>query len=261
MRRNWDLLVLVGLAIVQIGFAQLPFDFGIARVALGIPFVLFAPGYALTAAARPDARGDRAESVVLALGLSFVIAVLGGLLLNLTPAGLTRETWIALLGVVTILGALVAAARRNSETRLWLPLPGIRGALVALVVGGLTIAAYQVAASGAIHEDQSQGFSQLWILSPDGAPNATGAVQVGLRNLEVAQTTYHVQVLADGNVAIDDSAVTLAPGETWQSTLPAATAAGHEVEAVVYRGADDAPYRRVRLAAPDGVANQEDGYQ
>jgi len=261
MRRNWDLVALVCVAVAEVGLALLPLDLGIVRIALGIPFVLLAPGYAMTAAARPNVRGDLTERVVLSLGLSFAIAVLGGLLLNLTQPGLIRETWIALLGVVTIVGALVAAARRNADAHTSLPLPGVRGSLVALVVGLVAIAAYEVAASGAVQQDQSQGFSQLWILSPDGAPNATGAVQVGLRNLEVAQTTYHVQVLTDGAVALDDSGVTLAPGQTWEITLPAATAAGRVVEAVVYRGAEEAPYRRVRLATPDALAHQEDGYQ
>jgi uncharacterized membrane protein len=260
MRRSWDLILLVGLAVAQVGLAMLPPGADFARVVFGTPFVLFAPGYALTAAARPNDRGHLTERVVLSLGLSFAVTVLGGLLLNLTQAGLTRETWIALLGVVTILGGLIAALRRRADAALPLPRPDVRGSLALLGAGMLAFGGYQLAAYGAVQQDQSQGFSQLWILSPDGAPNATGAVQVGLRNLEVSTTTYRLQVLAEGELAVDEPAITLAPGATWETTVPAATASGRLVEAVVFRENDQSPYRRVRLAAvPNALADQEDG--
>src|SRR5437868_10476 len=155
MRRSPDMIVLVGLAVAQVGLALLPAG-GFARIVFGAPFVLFAPGYAVTAAAWPNNRGHATERVVLSLGLSFCIAV-----------------------------------------------------------------------------------------------------RVGLRSLELAQTTYRVEVLADGNVAIDEPAVTLSPGETWELTVPAAAATGRELEAAVYRGAEGTPYRRVRLAVPQALANQE----
>ena len=260
MHRSPDMIVLVGLAVAQVGLALLPAG-GFARTVFGTPFVLFAPGYAATAAAWPNNRGHATERVVLSLGLSFCIAVLGGLLLNLTETGLTRDTWMALLGVVTILGGLIAAARRQSGSVFSVPRPGVRALLVVVGAGALVFAAYQVAAYGALQQDQSQGFSQLWILSANGAPNATGAVRVGLRSLELGQTTYRVEVLADGNVAIDEPAVTLSPGETWELTVPAAAANGRELEAAVYRGAEGTPYRRVRLAVPQALANQEDARQ
>src|SRR5438309_1559308 len=142
MRRSPDMIVLVGLAVAQVGLALLSAG-GFARTVFGTPFVLFAPGYAVTAAAWPNNRGHATERVVL-------------------------------------------------------------------------------------------------------------------RSLEHAQTTYRVELLADGDVAIDEPAVTLSPGETWELTVPATAAKGRELEAAVYRGAEGTPYRRVRLAVPQALANQED---
>ncbi|MDH4300312.1 MAG: DUF1616 domain-containing protein, partial [Dehalococcoidia bacterium] len=60
-----------------------------ARIVLGLPFLLFFPGYTLMAALFP--KKDRlggVERVALSFGLSIAVVPLVGLILNYTPWGI-----------------------------------------------------------------------------------------------------------------------------------------------------------------------------
>lgn len=109
------------------------------RVALGLPLVLFLPGYALVAALFPEggesptaespvsesdetsgfatgaSRGiDGVERVALSLGLSIAVVPLVGLLLNFTPWGIRLVPVLFGLTAVTLSLTAVAAARRRA---------------------------------------------------------------------------------------------------------------------------------------------------
>jgi uncharacterized membrane protein len=59
------------------------------RIVLGLPFVLFFPGYALTAALYPGAEDITGlERLVLSIGLSVIIVPLIGVILNYMPWGI-----------------------------------------------------------------------------------------------------------------------------------------------------------------------------
>ncbi|MFC7133620.1 MULTISPECIES: DUF1616 domain-containing protein [Salinibaculum] len=112
------------------------------RVAVGLPFVLFVPGYAFIAALFPEAgatasqteaessedttpatgaestvsrreRGiDGIERVALSFGLSIAIVPLIGLILNFTPWGIRLVPIMLSLSAFTVVSAAVAATRR-----------------------------------------------------------------------------------------------------------------------------------------------------
>ena len=107
------------------------------RIVLGLPFVLFIPGYALIAALFPEAgtgpvdvaeedqhetdgehapaaRGiDGIERVALSFGLSIAIVPLIGLVLNFTPWGIRLVPILVGVGGVTLVLTGVASQRRN----------------------------------------------------------------------------------------------------------------------------------------------------
>ncbi|MFC7202627.1 DUF1616 domain-containing protein [Haloferax namakaokahaiae] len=101
------------------------------RVVLGLPFVLFAPGYALVAALFPergpvtierdddhdaavDQRGiDGIERVALSFGTSIAVVPLLGLVLNFTPWGIRLVPILVAVGGFTLVGVVVAAGRRT----------------------------------------------------------------------------------------------------------------------------------------------------
>lgn len=106
---------------------------GPLRVALGLPFVLFLPGYALVAALFPERHRtysvdkgedreeteeveegiDTLERVALSLGLSIAVVPLIGLGLNYTPWGIRLIPILVSLTVFVLAASGVAYARRQ----------------------------------------------------------------------------------------------------------------------------------------------------
>jgi uncharacterized membrane protein len=121
------------------------------RIALGLPFVLFLPGYAFVAALfpeagpGPDAAGegesgpferlhtggaggiDGIERLALSFGLSIAITPLLGLVLNFTPFGIRLTPVVLAVGGFTVVASVVAALRRwalPAEERFRVPYRG-----------------------------------------------------------------------------------------------------------------------------------------
>lgn len=129
-----DLAVVVGavvatvLAVFVPGLSETPL-----RIVVGLPFVLFLPGYALIAALFPEAGEsptetvddvdpaardgngiDGIERVALSFGLSIAVVPLVGLLLNFTPWGIRLVPIVVSISVLTLGLTTVAAHRRRT---------------------------------------------------------------------------------------------------------------------------------------------------
>ncbi|POG55585.1 DUF1616 domain-containing protein [Haloferax marisrubri] len=124
-----DLLAVVVVAVLTCGAVTLP---GVRdtplRVVLGLPFVLFVPGYAVIAALFPEsgpsvaASGDAdaadrtgidgIERVALSFGTSIALVSALGLLLNFTPWGLRLVPIVVAIGLLTVAAAVVGSRRR-----------------------------------------------------------------------------------------------------------------------------------------------------
>lgn len=253
MRHRLFNLIGVAVTAVAVGLALAGVSNGMVRVMLGLPLVLVLPGYAVTAAMFPKDTLGVPEKVVLSLGLSLVLAALGGIVLNWMPWGLRTSSWAVLLGTVSLGASGVALVRRwratgddsvTMQANLKINLgQGILFGLAALV----TIVAIGIARIGATRQSD-QGFTQLWIL-PANEVNQS-AVRVGVRSGESAVVRYGLQVEAGGSVVLDWPSIELDPGESWERAvmLPAEQADTRTVEAKIYRL--DTPteiYRRVVL--------------
>ncbi|NQE54437.1 hypothetical protein C5S29_12670 [ANME-1 cluster archaeon GoMg3.2] len=84
------------------------------RIILGLPLVLFLPGYSLIATFFPRKDDlDGIERVALSFGLSIAITPLLGLALNYTPFGIRLLPILIVLSVFTISLALGAYVRRS----------------------------------------------------------------------------------------------------------------------------------------------------
>lgn len=225
---------------------------------LTLPLVLVLPGYALSSALFIHSKSfGIVERFVLSLGLSIVIVILSGLVLNWMPFGLRSNSWAVLLSCITLGSCVVALIRRreqNVSTSVW---SGIRNfgftfrqrlllGAAAIIIG----AAVAVSIVGA-KEQSYAGFTQLWILPASRADESKNIVHLGVSNMESKAMQYRLAVDEDGKVIKEWLSINLNPNEKWEVTLVLPRSehtATMRVEAMLYRS--DAPntiYRRVYL--------------
>jgi len=97
-----DLTLVIFLTLLCIPFVLIPpLNETPIRIILGLPLVLFLPGYSLIAALFPrKADLDGIERVALSFGLSLAIVPLLGLVLNYTPFGIRSSPVLILLSVL-----------------------------------------------------------------------------------------------------------------------------------------------------------------
>lgn len=231
---------LVILLTAQPRVAGLPWMAGLPWVA-GLPLALALPGYALSTLLVPAApRGQMNPALwrgLWTVGLSLALAALGGLLLNLTPAGLTRTTWTVSLTAVTLLtlaaSAWLRSLRSGGTSASWVTTerPPARAALTvlaALAVAGVAIGLAVVSAGW----QRSPGFAQLWLVPSRivaaRGPAAPGQATLGVRSGYAGTETFHL-VLRRDTSTIGTWDFTLTAGQTWQRAIT--TQAGQHLTA------------------------------
>jgi hypothetical protein len=208
----------------------------VLRVVAGLPLVLVLPGYALSTLLLPvGSAGPGHVNRLLwhcswVTGLSLAVTVLGGLALNLTPAGLTRASWAISLTVLTMLALAASAGQRAWRSRPGTAreAPARRPArshsivgyklaypVAALVVTGAAIGLAQVSAGW----QRTPGFAQLWLV-PARNSTAAGQATLGVRSAYRQAESFHL-VLRRGTRTVSIWDFTLASGQTWQQTVTA----------------------------------------
>ena len=106
---------------IILSFILLPISFlnveGFFRIILGIPFIIFIPGYVLIFALFPTKKIKRSrgiglvERVALSFGLSLAIVPLIGLGLNYSPWGIRLESYLLIIFTFNLLFGLVGINR------------------------------------------------------------------------------------------------------------------------------------------------------
>ena len=272
-QNNLDLLVALCFGVSGMGWALLPHPPLFVGVVLAIPLVLIFPGYTLTQALLRKRATDQpgaVDSIAFSLGLSLVIDVVVGFLLNLTPLGLQWQSWSFSLGLLTALFAVLAALLRQK-------LPGRIGADTsgrdlsrpyrigadtggrdksrpykegALLGAAFVVVALAVWLSMMRAPQPQSSFTQFWML-PSTSTNSGCAVRIGMQSFEAGTVTYRIQVTRDGvQVALWPS-IRLAIQQEWDQMVPLLPAGGGSVfvDARLYRM--DAPgtiYREVHVS-------------
>lgn len=252
--RSTDIFAVVATTIVAAVLALLvPPDIVLIRI-LTLPLVLLLPGYALVSALFPTRSLGVAERLMFSLGLSLVVVVLGGFVLNWMPFGLRASSWAVLLAGITLAASAVALVRRRGQSMSatgWLRVGNVgftlRQGLLLGLAAAIVCGAVAVSIIGAERQSYA-GFTQLWIL-PAGGIKPENAVRLGVSNMESTAMEYRLAVNVGGKVVKQWPAIDLEPNEQWEATLvlpPAGSVA--RVEADLYRA--DAPttiYRHVVL--------------
>lgn len=217
--------------------------------------VVYLPGLALANALFPGAIIGRSERVLISVGMSLVVVVAAGLVLNVS-LGVTREALIVTLVAVTVLGSLIAffktpqklVGRRPSGTS---KLPVYSVVLIGLG-GFLAVAALTLAALAQTNQPAAQ-FTELWAL-----PRANfEQIEVGIRNMESGPKTYRVEIRTGNRLVSEWTDIPLPIAETWTQVIDVVSFGGLEGDVTVrlYDSANPTEVYReavVRQAALDG---------
>jgi len=274
----WLIGVVTILLIVVIAFSPST----IARIVLGLPFLLFFPGYVLIAALFPK-KGSLGgmERVALSFGLSIAVVPLIGLILNYTPWGLRLYPILVSLAVLILATSGVAWYRRGRlapEERFRVPfnirLPSWRGqsmpdkvlsvVLAVALVGAIGILGYVIATPKV-----GEKFTEFYILGPEGRAGhypeelrvgEEGRVILGIVNHEQEWASYKVEVWIDGERAKlriegedrDEIKIELEHEQEWGRAVgivPQTTGENQKVEFVLYKDGEpyfeEPPYLRI----------------
>ena len=243
----------------------------ILRYILGIPFLLFFPGYALMAALFLK-RGEMSgiERVALSFGLSIAVVPLIGLVLNYTPWGISPESVLYSVASFIFIASVIAWFRRrrlgveerfNIEFQVRIPGWGVTMwdkalsiTLIVTIVGALGMLGYTIAAPKV-----GEKFTEFYILEPEGnAMDYPQEVMVGkdrrvmvvIINHEQEEVSYRIEVNIDGVKNNGVGPVVLAHEQKWESEIsfvPEVTGENQKVEFLLYKEGQTGAYRKLHL--------------
>jgi uncharacterized membrane protein len=124
-------LLIIGILSVFLILSIIFIPATMARVILGLPFLLFFPGYVLVAALFPRSEMNSIERIALSFGMSIAVTALIGLGLNYTPWGIRLEPVLYSIFAFIIILSAIAIIRRWAYGRkkliniINLKMPGI----------------------------------------------------------------------------------------------------------------------------------------
>ena len=267
IRLQYDLCCLVGLSLLLAGIIYLGngWWWPELQVALGLPFVLFFPGYALLAVLfiQKD-RLSGIERVAISFGLSMVLAPLIGLGLRYTPWGIGLTTMlVTLISLVGVASGIAWGRRRRLPAEdAFIPTfefetPSVPSVLLVLFILAATGAIIYVTA---VHVPKTGDiFTEFYILGPDGKAEGyptdltagqPAQVIVGVANHEYATVNYRIQVKTGDYVQTTVAPIVLGDGQKWEQPVVFVFYTAHENEQVqflLYRQGDASPYRSLHL--------------
>lgn len=244
MRRNYsDIAIAEAIGILGcVAFFAHPPEPVMMVLGLGL-FV--APGYVWSEVLlSPQSRG--LERVAVATALALMVPVFGGIGIYAAGIPLNRTAWVALLSVVTLVGAATAlimrrhwqddrAPHRPTPRRRWSAWNAVAfGAAAVIAAGAVGLAVVSADAQ------KYPGYTQLWLTPLPGQPSRAS---LGLDNEQGGTTQYRLVLWRKGRISATWT-LTLADGQTWQRTISYTTS--FAMAANLYRLPDlQEPYRQV----------------
>ena len=247
-------LLPLNLLVIVLVAAIIFFPSNILRIILGLPFVLFFPGYSLILALFPEKeRLGGIERIALSFGLSIAVVPLIGLILNYTAWGIRLEpilysitSFIFIMSIIAWFRQkrLAESERFDIEFRLGLPGWGtgrwdkaLSVVLVITVLGALGTLGYVIATPKV-----GEQFTEFYILGMEGEAadyptelvvGEEGRVIVGIINNEYKTVSYRVEVKIDGVKNNEVEGITLEHDEKWEgevSFVPEVASENQKVE-------------------------------
>ncbi len=207
-----DILICLVFSFILIPIVLLDLN-SIIRIILGLPFILFIPGYLLIFALFPGKKEiDTIERIALAFGLSIAVVPLIGLILNYTPAGIRLESILLSIFLFNIITGTIAYLRwKKTKSKLrfivkvnlsFLKTKGkfdqaLTIILVALIISSIILLAYLI-----VYPKTGERFTELYILGETGKasdyPTVLGKgeianITIGVANHEYKNINYTIE--------------------------------------------------------------------
>lgn len=268
-----DLYYIVGFSLLLAGVIILGDSVWVQclRLILGLPLILFFPGYAVVAAIFPrkgELRGI--ERMALSFGLSIVVAPLIGFALNYTPWGIRLEPiLISLIAFIILFSALALYRRRklpaedvyilgfNYELPAFNEMSRLDKVLSILLVLAILSTIGMIGYVRAVPKVEK--FTEFYILGPDGKMGGypteltvgeQAQVIVAMINHENATVNYTVQVKMGDYVKSTTGPIALNNGQKWEGPIEFSANMPNpniEVQFLLFRQGDTLPYRSLHI--------------
>ncbi|MBI5680864.1 MAG: DUF1616 domain-containing protein [Methanobacterium sp.] len=274
---NSDIIIVILITVLLIILTFVPIlnDTSI-RTLLGIIFILFLPGYSLTACLFTKKNDLTAiERFALSLGLSIMLTPLIAFALNFTPLGIRLIPLILSLSTFTIILILIAYIKRmktspderftvesakffKKNTQNFKNAPKTQKILVVVLIT-LIVIAIPLTTYVILKPKESEKFTEFYILGPNGTASnyptnltlgQAGNVNVVIVNHEQITTKYHLLIKLN-NITIKNEDLTLSNNEKKEipfTFTPSKTGKGQKLEFLLYKLPDDVNiYRSLHL--------------
>ena len=264
MEINNRTILIILVAITLLLFPAAAFTSGVPRIILGLPLVLFIPGYILLSALFPG-RGSLSgiERITFSIGLSIAVAIIIGIILNYTPWGISLYPILISATIFVVVTASVAWYRSlksyeefsitvNINLSRWRETAGLDKILSLSLVVAVLIALGSIGYVIAVPKHE-QLFTEFYILSLDGkAENYPRQavlgepveIIIGIVNHEDIVISYLVDIRVNDIENSQVSTEELANGDRWEemvSFVPQSSGAGQKVEFWLYRTGEAEP--------------------
>ena len=243
----------------------------VTRIVLGLPFLLFFPGYSLILALFPkkDQIGN-IERVALSFGLSIVIVPLIGLILNYTPLGITLEsTLYSVTGFIFVVSFIAWLRLRRPddferfsiEFQVRLPSWGesrwdkaLSVILIIFILAAVGVLGYVLATPKA-----GEKFTEFYVLGLEGqaadypteiSVGDEASVILGIVNHESETLNYRIETVVDGTIYNEVRPLTLNNDEKWEDIVTfSANKPGNnqKVEFLLFKDNQNEVYRSLHL--------------
>lgn len=270
-----DMLIILVWTILSFVFIITPIlKDSIIRTILGVPIVLFIPGYVSVASLFPKKTDlDTIERISLSFGLSIALVPLFGLILNFT-VGIRLISILITLSIYTIILVIATVYSRNrfpeniqfsiqfnkiSEI-INNEIPKNKMDLILTITIMLTII---LAISGIIYiittPKMGEKFTEFYILGNSGNAenystelklNSTTTLLTGVVNHEYSVVNYTIQIVLDEDILSTEKLV-LKHNEIWQnniSFIPDKVGVDKKLELFLFKENNfTIPYRRLHL--------------
>ncbi len=238
----------------------------VLRLILGIPFLLFFPGYTLVAAifTRKEGMGG-IERVGFSFGLSIALVPFIAYILNYTPWGIRLEPIIYSVASFIFVTSAVAwlrrrrlAAHERFAIQLQITVPGWnegwRVRTLTIIIAIAVLGTVGTVAYTRIMPKEKESFTEFYILGPLGTAVAypldvkvgeESTLTVGIINHEGKETSYRIELSVDRQKVSEIEPVVILDEGKWETEVSfVAQRAGTKqiVELLLYKDHEVQPY-------------------